>query len=47
MAKKYLSKITKDGQTVHIKDAEARAAIDNLPADASVQTCEDIIDELV
>lgn len=48
MAKKYISKIVKDGVTMNIKDAEARAAIAELdPASAaSTQTCEDIIDEL-
>ena len=43
MAKKYISKIAKDGQTLDIKDAEARAAIQPY---ASTQTCETIIDEL-
>jgi hypothetical protein len=31
----------------YAKDAEAQAAIANLPSAASVQTCEDIIDELI
>jgi hypothetical protein len=34
-------------QRIWYKDAEARAAIDELPSAASVQTCEDIIDELI
>ena len=49
MAKKYISKITKDGQTLEIKDAEARAAIEQLDpvSAASDTTCEDIIDDIV
>ena len=31
----------------YVKDAEARAAIANLPSAASIQTCQDIIDELI
>ena len=46
MAKKYLSKIVKDGNTIYMKDAEAQAAIQNLPSAASTQTCQDIVDEL-
>lgn len=34
-------------QRWYSKDAEAQAAIANLPSAASVQTCQDIIDELV
>lgn len=41
--KKYLSKISKDGNIIYMKDEEARAAI---PTTASVATCESIIDEL-
>lgn len=46
--KKYLSKIVKGGNTILIKDEEAREAISQLdPASAaSVETCEAIIDEL-
>jgi len=43
MAKKYLSKIVKDGNTIYVKDEEAR---DGNPTYASVATCESIIDEL-
>lgn len=43
MATKYLSKISKDGETIYIKDEEARAAI---PTSASTATCQSIIDEL-
>jgi len=48
MAKKYLSKIVKSGNTIYIKDAEAREAIASLPSStyASTSTCEDIISEL-
>ena len=46
MAKKYLSKIVKSGQTIYMKDAEAQAAIGNLPPQASVATAEAVIDEL-
>lgn len=48
MAKKYLSKIVKGGNTIYMKDAEAQAAIAELepPTYASTQTCEDIISEL-
>ena len=43
MAKKYISKIvTKGGQTLYVKDEEARQS----NTSASTQTCEDIIDEL-
>jgi len=45
MAKKYVSKIVKGGQTIHLKDEEAQAAIGELSR-ASVATCESIIDEL-
>ena len=31
----------------YIKDAEAQAAIANLPSAASVQTCQDIVNELI
>ena len=31
----------------HAKDAEAQAAIQNLPSAASIQTCEDIVSELI
>lgn len=46
--KKYLSKVVKGGNTLFIKDEEAREAISQLdPASAaSVETCEAIIDEL-
>lgn len=46
--KKYISKIVKGGNTIYMKDAEAREAISQLePTDyASVATCESIIDEL-
>lgn len=47
MAKKYISKIVKGGQTIHVKDAEAQAAIANLPSAASVATAEAVIDELI
>lgn len=49
MAKKYISKIAKDGVSLDIKDAEARAAIAELdPASAaSTQTCESIVSELI
>lgn len=48
MAKKYLSKIVKGGNTIYMKDEEARAAIEELdPAtQASIETCRAIIDEL-
>lgn len=35
--KKYMSKINKNGEDIYIKDAEARAAIANMPG-ASVMT---------
>ena len=46
MAKKYISKIVKGGVTLDLKDSEARETLANLPSAASVQTCQDIIDEL-
>ena len=49
MAKKYISKIVKGGNTIYMKDEEARAAIEELnPASqASIDTCKSIIDELI
>lgn len=35
-----------DGSRWFAKDDEAQAAIANLPPAASVQTCQDIVDEL-
>ena len=34
-------------QRVHFVDEDARAAIEGLPSQASTQTCEDIITELI
>lgn len=35
-----------DGSRWYAKDDDARTAIDNLPSAASVETCEDIVNEL-
>ena len=46
--KKYLSKINKGGNTIYLKDEEARAAIQQLnPSQAaSAETCASIVAEL-